>query len=280
MEADPPPARLTLGYPFPLTIAGRSFFAPEASMPLPFALRAAAVGLALAAAGCTTGGPDVVSPFPRPSADFPNIDYATWTNDEPPYRLYPGDEVDLQVPSAPELAKTLTVQPDGRLNLALIGPVMVADRTIADAEATISSAYSRELLRPDVTLTVRAAPLKVFVGGEVDKAGVYDMPGDINALQAVIMAGGFRVSARRSQVVIIRRGPDGRAMMRTVDLREGVVNPATDLAPLRRFDVVYVPRTTISEAGLFVQQYFRDVSPVQLGFTYTVGASSYLTGVK
>ncbi len=246
-------------------------------MPLPAALRAAALSLALVAGACTTGGPEMFSPNPHPSADFPNIEYATWSNSEPPYRLYPGDEVDLQVPSAPELNKTLVVQPDGRLNLALAGPVMVADRTISDAEQMISTAYARELLRPAVTLTVRAAPLKVFVGGEVDKPGVYDMPGDINALQAVIMAGGFHTSARRSQVVIIRRGPDGRAMMRTVDLREGVTNPATDLVPLRRFDVVYVPRSSVSEAGLFVQQYFRDLSPVTIGFNYTVGPT-LLTG--
>ena len=50
----------------------------------------------------------------------------------------------------------------------------------------------------------------MFVGGEVSKPGIYDMPGDINALQAVIMAGGFKPIAKRSQVVIIRRGPDGR----------------------------------------------------------------------
>jgi protein involved in polysaccharide export with SLBB domain len=248
-------------------------------MPLPAALRAAALSLAFAAGACSAASPDVFSPAPRPSADFPNIDYATWSDSEPPYRLYPGDEVDMAVLSAPELNKTMIVQPDGRLNLALAGPVMVADRTISDAEQLISNAYARELLRPDVTLTVRAAPLTVFVGGEVDKPGIYAMPGDINALQAVIMAGGFHPSAKRSQVVIIRRGPDGRAMMRTVDLRAGLSDPAADLVPLRRFDVVYVPRTRISEAGLFVQQYFRDVSPVQVGFDYTIGPT-LLTGAK
>ena len=246
-------------------------------MPLPAAVRAAVMTLALGA--CATGGPDLFTPAARPSANFPNIGYATWTNAEPPYRLYPGDEVDLNVLSAPELNKTLIVQPDGRLNLALAGPVMVADRTVQDSERLIANAYARQLLRPAVTLTVRAAPLKVFVGGEVDKPGVYDMPGDINALQAVIMAGSFKPSAKRGLVVIIRRGPDGRAMLRTVDLRNGVGNPAVDLVPLRRFDVVFVPRTTVSEAGLFVQQYFRDISPVQLGFQYTVGGA-FLTGLK
>jgi len=255
------------------------FFPLEAQMSLPIAVRVAIISLALGAGACESGGPDMFTPAPRPSADFQNIGYATWTNAEPPYRLYPGDEVDLAVASAPELNKTLTVQPDGRLNLALAGPVMVADRTIQDSERLITHAYASQLLRPEVTLTVRAAPLKVFVGGEVDKPGVYDMPGDINALQAVIMAGSFKTSAKRSQVVIIRRGPDGRAMLRTVDLRAGSGNPAVDLVPLRRFDVVYVPRTHVSEAGVFVQQYFRDLTPVQLGFEYTAGAA-LLTGVN
>jgi protein involved in polysaccharide export with SLBB domain len=248
-------------------------------MSLPLAARVATLALAFGATACSTGGPEVFTPDPKPSAHFANIGYANWSNAEPPYRLYPGDEVDLNVASAPELNKTLVVQPDGRLNLALAGPIMVADRTIQDSERLITNAYSSQLLRPEVTLTVRAAPLKVFVGGEVDKPGVYDMPGDINALQAIIMAGSFKTSAKRSEVVIIRRGPDGRAMLRTVDLRSGVGDPAVDLVPLRRFDVVYVPRSKVSEAGLFVQQYFRDLTPVQLGFEYTVGGA-LLTGVN
>ena len=248
-------------------------------MPLSPARRAFVLGLALSVGGCATGGPDIFTPSPRPSADFPDIRYANWTDTEPPYRLYPGDEVDLTVPAAPELNKTLTVQPDGRLYLTLAGSVMVADRTVSQAEAMITRAYASQLIRPDVSLSIKAQTLKVFVGGEVSKPGIYDMPGDINALQAVILAGGFTPLAKRGQVVIIRRGPEGAAMLRTVNLRRGVGDPTTDLVPLRRFDVVYVPRTTIAEAGLFVQQYFKDVSPVQLGFQYTHGAA-FVSGVN
>lgn len=215
---------------------------------------------------------------PRVDADFPNIGYATWANDEPRYRLYPGDELDVQVPSAAELNKTVLVQPDGRISLPLLPPVMVADRSIAEAEAIVARAYSSQLLRPEVIINVKTAPLKVFIGGEVDKPGVYDMPGDINALQAVIMAGGFKTSAKQNQVVIIRRGAGGQAMMRTADLRRSIKNASdSDAVPLRRFDVVYVPRSSVAEAGLFIQQYFRDLSPIDLGFNYTLGPSSYVS---
>jgi protein involved in polysaccharide export with SLBB domain len=231
------------------------------------------IGLSACAAGA--GGPDLFTPRPQPSADFPNIGYATWSNAEPPYRLYPGDQLDIQVPAAPELNRIVTVEPDGRIRMPLIGPVMVADRSLVDAEGILGNAYSSQLLRPEVNIDVKAATaLKVFVGGEVDKPGVYDMPGDINALQAVVMAGGFKTSAKRSEVVVIRRGPDGRAMLRTVNLISGITNAHTDLVPLRRFDVIYVPRTGISEVGLFVQQYFKDVTPVQLGFSYVAGSGA------
>ncbi|MFI4935247.1 MAG: polysaccharide biosynthesis/export family protein [Caulobacterales bacterium] len=200
---------------------------------------------------------------------FPNIPYASWKDDEPQYRFYPGDEMDIAVPSAPELNKTVTVQPDGRISLPLIGPQMAADRTVSELQAALSTAYASQLLRPEVSITVRAQPLKVFVGGEVDKPGVYDMPGDIDALRAIIEAGGFRGTAKQSQVVIIRRGPGGRAMLRTVDLKRAFRDPAhADLVPLRRFDVVYVPRTGLAEVANYMSQ-LRSALPVN--FSYASG---------
>lgn len=211
----------------------------------------------------------------RSDADFPNIPYATWTDDEPPYRVYAGDELDITVPSAPELSKTVTVAPDGRITLPLIGSVMAADRSIPDLQATLHDAYAGQLLHPDVEVAIKtASPLKVFVGGEVDKPGLYDMVGDMDALRAIIQAGGFRTTAKMSEVVIIRRGPDGRAMMRTANMKRTLKDPGrSDFVPLRRFDIVYVPKTGLAEVAQFVQQ-LRDVSPVQ--FSYALNGNAII----
>ncbi len=205
---------------------------------------------------------------PRSTGDFASIPYATWSEDEPGYRMYPGDVLDVAVPSAPELARTVTVQPDGRIALPMIPAAMAADRSVPELNASLTQLYASQLRRPDVEVTVKTAgPLKVFVGGEVDKPGVYDMPGDIDALQAVVMAGGFKTSAKRGQVVVIRRGPGGQPMMRTADLRTAIYNPRrSDAVPLRRFDVIYVPRSTIAEVDLFVQQYLRDTLPIAFSY--------------
>jgi protein involved in polysaccharide export with SLBB domain len=204
-------------------------------------------------------------------AGFADIPYADWSDYEPPYRLYPGDEVDVTIPSAPELNKLVTVQPDGRISLPLISPVMVADRTILEARSELTQAYADQLLRPEVGVSVKAAPLKVFVGGEVGNPGVIEMVGDSDALRAVVQAGGVKPSGDLKRVILLRRGPDGRGMMRTVNLSSGLRRGYVDLAPLRRFDIVYVPRTGVAAAGIFVQQYFRDLIPATFGFSYALG---------
>ena len=222
----------------------------------------AAVALALAAAG------PLAAHAARP---FPTIAYATWADDDPLYRLYPGDEMDVAFPSAPELSKTVVVQPDGRINLPLVPPQMAAGRSAPELEQQLSAAYANQLLRPDVTITVRAQPLKVFVGGEVGKPGVYDMPGDIDALRAIIEAGGFADTAKQREVVIIRRGRDGRPMMRTVNLNKALAGKrGAELVPLRRFDIVYVPKTGLAELAAVMTQ-VRNALPVQ--FTYAFGSA-------
>ncbi|MFI4973353.1 MAG: polysaccharide biosynthesis/export family protein [Caulobacterales bacterium] len=205
---------------------------------------------------------------PHAAADFPNIGYATWEEDEPQYRIFPGDELDVTIPSAPELAKIVTVQPDGRISLPLIQPVMAADRTVAEVNAALTAAYASQLIHPEASVSVRAQPLKVFVGGEVDKPGVYDMPGDIDALRAIIEAGGAKPSGKLESVVIIRRGAGGVAMMRTVDLKRALSRASgAELVPLRRFDIIYVPRSGLGELAANMTL-LRDALPI--GFSYAI----------
>ena len=197
-------------------------------------------------------------------AGFPEIAFADWTEAEPEYLLYPGDEIEVATPTAVELTRTQKVGPDGRIALPLIGQVMAADRTIAELESAIAGAYASQLLRPVVEITLKqAGPLKIWVDGEVRTPGVYDMPGDIDAYQAVIMAGGFLPTARQQEVALIRRGPGGVRMLRAADLRPR----RGEVIALRRGDILFVPRTTLGEVANFVTQ-IRNALPV--GFTYAL----------
>ena len=201
--------------------------------------------------------------------DFPDIAFADWSDAEPEYLVYPGDELDIQTPTAPELNRAVRVGPDGRITMPLVGQVMAADRSLPELEASLAEAYASQLRHPmvEVTLT-QAGPMKVWVDGEVRTPGVYDMPGDIEAWQAVIMAGGFLPTARRGQVALIRRGPGNVRMMRVVDLS----GPNTTAVALRRSDILYAPRTTLAELAVFFSQ-IRESLPVS--FSYSINDRAY-----
>lgn len=201
---------------------------------------------------------------PAAAGGFPDIPFADWTDAEPEYVLYPGDEIEVATPTAPELTRTLRIGPDGRVSLPLIGQVMAADRTLFELESDVSAALSTQLQRPVVEVTLRqAGPLRVWVDGEVRTPGVYDMAGDIDAYQAIIQAGGFLPTAKPTQVALIRRGPGGRRMMRVLDLRPR----RGEIVALRRGDILFVPRSSLGELANFFTQ-VRNALPV--GFTYSI----------
>ena len=165
--------------------------------------------------------------------------------------------------AAPELNRTTQVGPDGRITLPLIGQVMAAYRTVPDLQSDIRAAYANGILiDPSVEVFPGdTAPLTVLVGGEVKNAGAIPMTGDMDVLQAVFAAGGFLASAKRRRVMIIRRGRNGGAMQRIVDCQSPLKGDASSMVALRRFDIVYVPRSNIAAAGEWVNEWINTLIP-------------------
>ncbi|MCC5982435.1 MAG: polysaccharide export protein [Oceanicaulis sp.] len=222
-----------------------------------------AAGIALAATGCSSS--------PRGSGRaFEPMRFQEWSGGDPAYRLYPGDEIEVTVHTADELSRTVTVAPDGRANLPLVGAVMVAEKTAPEASRAIADGYSRVLRDPIVEVRpVSFGSQRILVGGEVNAPGPYALPdGRTGVLEAVMLAGGFQPTARRNQVVVLRRASDGGAMLRTVDVRGALRGRPADTIPLARHDVVFVPRSGIAEVNLFVDQYVRGILPLDAGFNY------------
>lgn len=70
--------------------------------------------------------------------------------------LTPGDQVQVIVHAAPELSGTLTVAPDGRIHMPLIGPVQAQGRNSDAIERELMAALEGELRDP--TLAVIPLP--------------------------------------------------------------------------------------------------------------------------
>ncbi len=196
--------------------------------------------------------------------------FRTWIDTDPMYRLLPGDQLNVFVYSAPELNQTLIVGPDGRVIMPLARPIMAANLSIEQLEQKLRTALAQELVNPDLELSpLSYGSQRIFVGGEVGQSGIYELPGQIGTLEAIMMAGGFTNNSKTKQIVLVRRHPSGAPMMKLIDVRSVLKQASTaDMTPLRRGDVIYVPRSTIANINLFMQQYIRDALPITFGLTY------------
>ncbi|MEM9939350.1 MAG: polysaccharide biosynthesis/export family protein [Pseudomonadota bacterium] len=213
---------------------------------------------------------------PQPSPYIPVMEWSHADGLDAPYLLAPGDEIEVVVHSAPELSRTLTINPDGRFRMPFTGPIMASARTLEQVKIGTSGALASELNDPDVDVfLIAAGSRQIFVGGEVTNPGLFDLPGQIDPLQAVIMAGGVTDAGRDDQVVLMRRLPGGDVQSAIFDLEAGIND--TELArwtPLRRFDVVFVSRKRIADQNLFVQQFIRNALPIDFSIFYDISGNS------
>lgn len=175
----------------------------------------------------------------------------------PPYQLQRGDVVAFRFWGNPELDEEMTIRPDGMVALPFVDEVRAAGKSPAELDAELTRLYSNELVRPDITVIVRdAVGQQVYVGGEVREPGLYDLRGQMSAMQAITLAGGFEATGRRREVLLIRTYPDGQRIARSMDLLPVLTGAAPDTdVRLQVADIVFVPRSKIKSFGVFVEQY-------------------------
>ncbi len=172
----------------------------------------------------------------------------------PRYRLRSGDVVDLNFPFTPEFNQTITLQPDGYVNLRGLGDLHIQDKTVPEMVEAVKSAYGKILRDPVVTVELKDFEKPYFiVGGEVTRPGKYDLRGDTTILQAVAIAGDFKPQSKSSQILLFRRVSDDWVEVREVDLKHMLRNRnLAEDTHLRPSDMVFVPKTTWSKLDRFI----------------------------
>lgn len=210
---------------------------------------------------------------PVSSPQFPVMEWRHEDGQDQPYLLAPGDTVQVIFHTAPELNRELRIAPDGNISMPYVGPVRASARTSTELRAGLLQAYARELKDPDIdVIPTGFDSQRIFVGGEVNSPGMMELPGQIDPLQAIIMAGGFSDRAKPKQVALMRRMPGGEVMTAVIDVNAGLNDPRlASWTPLRRFDVVYVPRSAIAEENLFMQQWIKSALPIDFSLYYDIG---------
>ena len=219
--------------------------------------------LLFALASCGT----VVKTDITPSAQL-NVQARTFPTLE--YLIQAGDELEVKFLYNPELNEKLPVRPDGRISLPIVKEVMVVGMSPQKLEELLTQKYKDELKKPDITVIVRSfSAQKVFVDGEVLRAGLVPLTGPLTVMQAISQAGGLKDTARRTQVLVIRQNPDGPFFTSVLDLTKAIdgTDKRQDIA-LMPYDIVYVPKSAIANVNLFVEQYISKNIPYP--FMYAV----------
>ena len=173
----------------------------------------------------------------------------TFATREPRYHIGLGDIIDVEFPLVPEFNQTVTVQPDGFIQMKTAGDIHVQGLTSPQMVEAIRAAYKDILHDPVIAITLKDFEKPYFTAlGKVNKPGKYDLRGDTTVTQAIAIAGGLDDMAKHSQVLLFRHMDKDRIEIKTVDVKAMLKggNLEEDFH-LRPGDMIMVPKSTLSK---------------------------------
>ena len=77
------------------------------------------------------------------------------------YQIEVGDELDIKFFFNQELNEKVSVRPDGRIALQLIGDIQIAGRTVEQVREQLVQKYSTQLTNPEVAVILRSFSLPI-----------------------------------------------------------------------------------------------------------------------
>ncbi|ABL00479.1 polysaccharide biosynthesis/export family protein [Pelobacter propionicus] len=185
------------------------------------------------------------------------------------YRIRAGDLLDVKFFYNSELNEQVTVRPDGRISLQLANDLMAGGLTPAELTEQLKKKYASEIDNPEITVIVRSFSYqRIFVDGEVFRAGLIPLVGQMTVLQSITQAGGKKDTAYLKGVIVIRRTPGDKLVTMQLNLEDALDNTdmTQDIALLPN-DIVFVPKSTIANVNVWVDQYIRRNIPVSMGLS-------------
>jgi polysaccharide biosynthesis/export protein len=121
------------------------------------------------------------------------------------YIIGPQDVLDVSVWKEAELTRSVPVRPDGKISMPLLNDVQAAGLTPTQLAEQIMSALRKFVTDPQVTIIVtQINSQRVYILGEVTRAGAYPLLPNMTMLQALSSAGGFTQFANLKKIYMFR----------------------------------------------------------------------------
>ena len=161
------------------------------------------------------------------------------------YILKPSDVISVEVYQENDLNKSVRIEGDGSVALALVGKVKVAGMTVAEAQSLIIDLYNRDyLVDPQISvLVVEFSQKFVYILGSVNGPGSVPMPPDrdLTLKEALANVGGVSRMGNPKSIMIKRVDEDGRARQMEVNFSRIIVDPNAKDVILKEGDTIWVP---------------------------------------
>jgi polysaccharide biosynthesis/export protein len=172
------------------------------------------------------------------------------------HRLQLADKLRISVYQEDDLTTQTRIDAHGRINLPLIGEVVVGNLTVNEAQDAIQRGYrdGRFLRNPQVTVTVEEyAAREVSIQGQIRNPGRYTLPieSTFTVVELVTKAGGITDIGKGTAVTITRLNRDGSQKTFVVDVeslirgKKGQGKNEDNILLLEPGDIVYIPERLI-----------------------------------
>jgi polysaccharide biosynthesis/export protein len=124
---------------------------------------------------------------------------------DPNYIIGGQDMLDISVWKEAELSRSVPVRPDGKISLPLLNDVQAAGLTPTQLAAQITESLKKFVTDPQVTVIVsQINSQRIYILGEVNRAGAYPLLPDMTILQGLSSAGGFTQFANLKKIYMFR----------------------------------------------------------------------------
>jgi protein involved in polysaccharide export with SLBB domain len=172
------------------------------------------------------------------------------TQFNPDYLISSGDQVQVRLWGGFNFDSILTVDPQGNLFLPQIGPIKILGVRNKDLQVTVENSV-RKIYKSNVSSYANLAaaqPVRVFVGGNVIRPGLYNGTSMDSVLHYLDHAGGIDLERGSYLDIQVKRGEQVRA---TLNLYDFLLHGRIPLIQLSDGDVIFVTprRNTVKVAG-------------------------------
>jgi polysaccharide export outer membrane protein len=161
---------------------------------------------------------------------------------DPNYVIGGQDVLDISVWKEAELTRTVPVRPDGKISLPLLNDVQAAGLTPTQLAEQITESLKKYVTDPQVTVIIsQINSQRIYILGEVSRAGAYPLLPNMTLLQGLSSAGGFTQFANLKKIYMFRM-ENGKQVKYPFNYKDVINGKATDEnVVLKAGDTIVVP---------------------------------------